>query len=113
MEKIHIIARFKINTGKSTEFQKGADKCIVATRTESGALLYDWFIDEQNLECTVVETYKDSEAVLIHADNVNEPLSKLMEIADLSLEVFGDPSAELRKVLKDMNVTAKPFFKSL
>ena len=113
MTNIHIIARFKIHSGKLSEFKYGSDKCIAATKNEEGALLYDWFIDEDKLECTVVETYKDSDATLFHASNVSEPLGKLMEIADFSGEVFGNASDELQKLLADMNFKAVPFYKGL
>lgn len=113
MENIHIIARFKIQEGKLIEFKTGADKCIAATKNEEGALLYDWFIDEENLQCTVVETYKDSDATLAHAANVNELLGKLLEISDFSGEVFGNASTELQGALAGMNIQAVPFYRGL
>ena len=113
MEKIHIIARFKIHAGKLQEFKLGVESCIAAAKTESGALLYDWFIDENSLEVTVIETYQDSNAVLAHVANVNESLSNLIAISDFSGEVFGNASAELIVALKEMNISAIPFFKGL
>lgn len=113
MTNIHIVARFKIHEGKISEFKAGADRCIALTKNEKGAMLYDWFIDEENLECTVVETYKDSGATLIHAGNVNEELGKLMEIADFSGEVFGNANEELQQALAGMNIKAVPYYKGL
>ena len=113
MEKIHIIARFKIQAGKLQEFKLGAESCIAATKTESGALLYDWFIDENSLDVTVIETYQDSNSVLAHSVNVNESLSSLIAISDFSGEVFGNVSDELTGALKEMNITAIPYFKGI
>ena len=113
MEEIHIIARFKIHEGKLSELKNVAEKCVLATKSEVGALLYDWFVDDGKLECTVVETYQDSEAVLAHSGNVNEPLSKLLEIADFSGEVFGNASDELQKTLQGKNIVSIPFFSGL
>jgi quinol monooxygenase YgiN len=113
MENIHIVARFKIHAGQLDKFKKGVGDCIAATKNESGALLYDWFINENDMTCTVIETYKDSNAVLAHVGNVNEPLSKLMEISDFVVEVFGNASVELQNALKEMNVTPVPFFGGL
>jgi len=113
MKNIHIIARFKIQEGKLIEFKTGAEKCIAATKKEEGALLYDWFIDEENLKCTVVETYKDSDATLAHAANVNELLGKLVEISEFSGEVFGNASDELQNALSGMNIKTVPFYKGL
>ena len=109
MEKIHIIARFKIFDGKLEEFNQGKEECISLTRNEPGALLYDWFLDEENSVCTVIETYKDSSAVLDHAQNVNPALAKLLEIADFSGDVFGNVSDEVKNALKEMGITPVPF----
>lgn len=113
MKKIHIVARFKIHDGKLSNFKSGADHCIAATKTEAGALLYDWFIDEDNMLCTVIETYQDSNAALAHVRNVQEPLSKLMEISDFSGEVFGNASSELSTALSQLKIVAVPFYKGL
>ena len=113
MNIIHIVARFIINDGQLDKFKKGAEDCIAATKNESGALLYDWFINENELSCTVIETYKDSNAVLAHVGNVNEPLSKLMEISDFVVEVFGNASVELQNALKEMKVTPVKYFGGL
>lgn len=113
MENIHVVARFKIHEGQLQKFKSGTKDCIAATKNETGALLYDWFIDENAMICTVIETYKDSNAVLAHAGNASEPLSKLMEISELVVEVFGNTSVELQNALKEMNVTPVPFFGGL
>ena len=110
MEKIHVLARFKIHKGKLEDFKLGASRCIDVTKEEHGALLYDWFIDEEAMECTVVETYADSTATLHHASNINESLSQLMEIADFSGEVFGNKSEELATALGQMNIKAIPYY---
>lgn len=109
MEKIHIVVRFKIQEGKLEEFKQGASKCIEITSKEPGALVYDWFIDEEAMICTVVETYKDSEATLFHAGNVNEALSRLLEITEFSGEVFGNASEELTNALSQMNIKPVPY----
>ena len=113
MEKIHIIARFKIQESKLGEFKAGSEKCIELTKNEPGAELYDWFIDEENLLCTVVETYKDSDATMAHVGNVNDALAKLLAISDFSGEVFGNASDELRGALAQMNIVPVPFYKGL
>ncbi len=110
MDKIHVLARFKIHEGKLTEFKQGADKCVLVTQKEPGALMYDWFIDEENLMCTVVETYKDSEATMAHVGNIQESLTHLMTMSDFSGEVFGNASDELKAALKGMNVVPVPFY---
>lgn len=111
MEKIHVVARFKIHSDKLSEFKRLAEECVLLVHNETGADLYDWFIEDNN--CTVVETYKDSDAVFAHINNVGEPLGKLMEISDFSVEVFGNVSVELQKTLSEMKVKPVPFFTGL
>ena len=113
MEKIHVIARFKIHDGQLDAFKAGADQCVATTSTEPGAMLYDWFIDEENMACTVVETYEDSEATLAHAANINEDLGNMMQFGDFSGEVFGNASQELIDALAPMNIKPVPFYRGL
>lgn len=109
MEKIHIIARFNIHDGQLDQFKEGMQSCIDLVKNEAGALVYDWFIDEENMLCTVVETYRDSNATLEHAGNVNDALGKLMTVSDFSGEVFGNVSAELAGALNNMGIIAVPY----
>lgn len=46
----------------------------------------------------MLEVYADSNAVLAHIGNLGDLLGQLMAVADMTLEVFGDPSPELRQV---------------
>lgn len=113
MQKIHIIARFKIQKESIETFKEGAQKCIELTKTEKGAELYDWFIDEKNLLCTVIETYEDSQAALFHAGNVQQALGELMQISEFSGEVFGNASEELKTAMTGLNIVPVPYFKGL
>ena len=114
MRKIKVIALFKIKEGKLNEFKQGVPGLINAVKkNEPGALTYDWYLNEEAMECMVLETYADSQALMAHAGNVGELLQKLMGISDLTLEVFGNPEAELKKILKDMGAKLYPFFAGL
>jgi len=104
MEKIHIIVRLKIHDGKLDQFKTGMNTCIGLTKNEPGALVYDWFIDEENMLCTVIEIYEDSNAVLAHAGNVNDELGKLMAISDFSGEAFGNASEQVSSALAAMGI---------
>lgn len=112
LKRIHVIARFKIHDGQLSDFKKLVEECLTVTKNETGVELYDWFIDESN-QCTVIETYKDSDAVFAHLANVGGLLAKLMEISDFSGEVFGNVSPALEKALLEMQVKPVPFFQGL
>lgn len=96
MDQIQVTATFSIHPGRQDDFLELADECIqIVEQEDSGTLQYDWFLNEAGDACVVRETYADSDAVLEHIAHVGEKLGALLEVADIELEVFGDPSAEL------------------
>lgn len=60
------------------------------------------------MECVVLEIYADSNAVLSHAGNVGEHLQQLVELADFSIELYGNPSEELLEAIQGMDITVYP-----
>ncbi len=63
---------------------------------ETGTIQFDRFFSADQTECVVLETYKDSSAVFAHLANVGVMLGKLLALSEMNLEVFGNPSEELR-----------------
>lgn len=111
MSNIQTSALFKIHRGKLNEFKALAAQAIaIVKEKEKDTLQYDWFFNEDFPECVVREKYTDSSAVFTHAGNVGELLGKLLQISDLSMEVYGDPSPELRKVMADMKAKSYSFY---
>ena len=96
MDQIQVTARFSIQPDNHVDFVALADECIrIVEDQDSGTLQYDWFFSDGGDECVVRETYIDSEALLEHISHVGETLGALLEISQIDLELFGDPSAEL------------------
>lgn len=96
MSELQVTARLSVRDGRIDEFKSLAARCMESVRTkDSGTLQYDWFMNDDETECVVRETYRDSEAVLEHVGNLGDVLGELLAVADLDLEVFGSPSAEL------------------
>jgi quinol monooxygenase YgiN len=98
MNTIRIVARSQIHPGKLEEFTRLASACLTATRRDPGTQSYEWYFNADRTECVVLEVYDDSDAVLAHVGNLGDLLGQLMAVADMTLEVFGDPSPELRQV---------------
>ena len=114
MKLIKVRALFKINEGQLETLKQLKEQLIsVVKEKEKGTLMYDWYINEDAMECAVLEDYADSEAVLEHAANTEDLLQKLMEIGELSLEVYGDPNEELSKVLIQFGAKVFPFTSAL
>ena len=114
MEQIKAKALFKIKEGKLEEF-KALIPLVISTVKEkdSGTLTYEWYLKEEQMECTVLEEYSNSQAVMAHAANVGEHLGKFLEIADLSLEIYGSPDKELRTAMEGMAPKVFAFYKGL
>jgi quinol monooxygenase YgiN len=97
MNSIQVSAKFaNIPTANLTEFKKVAAAALAITKSEPGVLQYDWFFDDTETVCVVLERYQDSEALLTHVANVGEAFGRLVELVGAcELEMFGEPSARL------------------
>lgn len=113
MNHLQVTARLKIHDGKLNEFKELATQCVSAVKNEPGALQYDWFFNEDHTECVVRERYADSNAVFTHLGNIGELLGKILLIVDMSLEVFGNPSDDLRAAIAGMNSKIYSFYNGL
>lgn len=100
MSRIDLIARFQIPQGRLEDLEPLAARCLAAVQEKDpGTLRYDWYLDETGTECVVVETYEDSDALLAHFQTVEEPLGEALEFTTVELELYGEPSPELREAL--------------
>lgn len=114
MDELQVTARLAIHDGKLEEFKAVAAECLRTVREEdSGTLQYDWFFSEDESECVVRERYRDSDAVLEHIANLGDTFDALLGVADLSLEVCGDPSPELMEASEGLDVTVYRYFQGL
>jgi len=114
MSKIQLVARFKLHEGKVKEFKAVAKDClIVISEKDKGVLQYDWFFDEKEAECVVIELYKDSAAVLNHVGLIGELLGKAMAMSDFSGEIYGNASDELKGALSALNIKMYSYFQGL
>ena len=63
------------------------------------------FLNREGTECFVHERFRDSAAGLEHMKNISEVMQRLSLITDMSGEVCGTPSLELREALESAGVT--------
>lgn len=108
MKQLDATARFRIKSGQLEPFKKIAAQMIAAVQEKElgeGCLQYDWFYNDELSECLVREIYRDSGAVLQHMENVGAMLGQLLTISELSLQVCGTPSEELKKASEGMGIT--------
>jgi quinol monooxygenase YgiN len=114
MKKIQITAKFKIHTDKVGVCKKIAAECVATVKqNEKDALQYDWFINPEQTEIVVRETYTDSNAVLAHLVNVSELLGQLLTMSDFEGEIYGNMSEELKHALAGLNIKVYSFYQGL
>jgi len=103
--RIIIIATLKLVGNKLKELQKTVmDLQSHCAKTEHGMLQYDWYVSENSDTIKVLETYKNSEAVLFHFDNLKSFRERLSESRTfVSLEVYGKASDALKERVKKIN----------
>ena len=103
--RITIIATSKLIDNKLSELRDTVEElqkhCL---ETEEGMLQYDWYVSEDSDTIKVLETYANSDAVLHHFDNYKPFAARLSESrAFISLEVYGNASADLKQRVKKIN----------
>lgn len=112
MKPVKLIAHFVINSGKTEEFKKLISNCIEVVKEKEagkGTLSYDWYFNADKSEYKVLETYKDSDAVLEHAANVGPYLAQFFEISTFTGEIFGHASEALKQALTPFDITYYEF----
>ena len=77
------------------------ERWVAATRSEEGVIDFHGFMDVAGGKLIFLEHYRDSEAFMIHRQLVSADLrTELYSLAKFeSLEIYGNPSAELEDVL--------------
>lgn len=106
MGELYGIARFKFHEGKVEEFKRLSAQAMEIVRTkDTGTLQYDTFFNEDQSECVVLERFRDSEALIEHGANIGDLSDAILGIVSVVHgELLGEPSAELRAKLADMEV---------
>ena len=62
---------------------------------DHGTLRYDWYFNEDETVCVLIEAYESSEATLAHLGVVAPHLGALFALCDVDFEVYGTPSPDL------------------
>ncbi len=105
--QIHFRAEFTIEEGKIEEYKKLVqDMSRIVEANEPDTIDYQFYLNKDETECIVHETYANSEAVLAHNNSVASQtiLPKIFSVAKISrFDVYGSPSEELQKVLTSFN----------
>ena len=103
MNHFEVIARLKIRPGEMEGFKAQSAEMMRLTREhDTKTLRYDWFIDEDAMECEVHEDYVDESGLIEHNEHVLAPRAVLFEkyAYDHRMSVYGEISPRLAKLFE-------------
>ena len=103
MGHLEVIARLKIRPGQLEEFKAQAAELMRLTREkDTQTLRYDWFIDEDAMECEVHEAYVTEEGMFEHNMHVLEARTALFQefAFDHQMSAYGEISQQLKDLGK-------------
>lgn len=99
-DQIQYTVGWAIHPGKLDEFKAlAAQATALVEQNEPDMLGYHWYFNADETNCTLIEQYPSAEHILVHLGNVGEVLGKLLEISDLTIDVYGAVSDDAKAAL--------------
>lgn len=99
-DQIQYAVNWKIHDGKLDQFMALAEKATETVEAKEPNMLgYHWYLNDDRTHCTLIEQYPSSEHILTHLENVGPLLGQLLEVADVSIDVYGAISADAKAAL--------------
>ena len=114
MDELQGIVRFTFHAGMVDEFKRLSAECMEIVRSEDvGTLQYDTYFNDDESECIVLERFRDSDALILHGQNMAPLMDAIMATANVSGELLGDPNEQLRAQLAGSPVGLFALYQSL
>jgi quinol monooxygenase YgiN len=102
MSELVGIARFDFRDGNVDEFKRLSAQALEIVRAkDTGTLQYDVYFNDDESECIVVERFRDSQALIEHAEHLGELMETIPATGSVTGELLGEPSPELRANFSD------------
>ena len=97
MGELRGIVRFRFHAGKVEEFKRLSAECLEIVRSKDvGTLQYDTYFNADESESIVLERFRDSDALILHGQNMAPLMESIMATGTVSGELLGDLSEGLR-----------------
>jgi quinol monooxygenase YgiN len=113
MSELQGIARFRFHEGKLEEYKRLSARAMEIVRTkDTGTLQFDIYFNDDQSECIVLERFKDSDALIEHAEHIGDLSDAILAtVSVVHGELLGEPSPELRARLagSDVPVVFTPY----
>lgn len=105
MSELQGFARIRFHGGGLDEFKRLAAQGMEIVRTnDTGTLQFVISFNDDQSEGLVLERYRDSQALIEHAENFGELGEALVRTGSFSGVLVGDPSAELKALLASSGI---------
>ena len=105
-DRIRMVAEFTIKPENLAAFKRLVGQLVdLVTRNEPGALSYEWFFNDDESVCTILEVYKDVQAVNAHMANVGPTLNEIIAVAPMTFKMFGAVPDEMKPTIASMGGT--------
>ena len=100
MSELQGIARCKFHEGGLEEFKRLAAEAMEIVRNkDTGTLQFEISFNDDQSECIVLERYRDSQALIEHAEHFGDLSEAIIRTGSFAGELIGEPSAELKTML--------------
>ena len=97
MSELLGIARFEFHDGQLDEFKRLAAQGMEIVRNkDTGTLQFEVSFNDDQSECIVLERYRDSQALIEHAEHFGDLSEAIIRTGSFAGELIRDPSAELK-----------------
>ena len=114
MGELRGIVRFRFHAGKVEEFKRLSAECLEIVRTkDDGTLQYDTYFNDDESESIVLERFRDSDALILHAQNMAPLMESIMATGTVSGELLGDLSEELHAQMVESPVGLFTLYQAL
>ena len=105
MSELQGIARFEFGEGQLGEFKRLAAQGMEIVRTrDTGTLQFEICFNDDQSACLVLERYRDSDALIEHAQHFGDVGEALVRTGWVAGELVGEPSAELKKMMASSGI---------
>ena len=111
MSELQGIVRFKFHEGRVEEFKRLSAQAMEIVRTQdTGTLQYETYFNEDESEALVLERFRDSDALIEHAEHMAALMEPIIATATITGELCGELSPELRaKITGDVPQLFRPY----
>ena len=100
MSELQGIARCRFHEGGLEEFKRLAAEAMEIVRNkDTGTLQFEISFNDDQSECIVLERYRDSQALIEHAEHFGDLSEAIIRTGSFAGELIGEPSAELKTLL--------------